>query len=161
MDSRYSALEEGGGGGGSRSSLPHGGDNILNSSRRQLSGIMRRRGINSCRRCVIFLVVAVGVVILPLGMLYTFEGIENGKGELAVEKPSVNVISEIHASTTSAVIASQSSTSASSISLPAPTTTSGWSQTWSELPRRNLTRYVDPLIGTEGHGHCTLTRNRA
>jgi hypothetical protein len=109
----------------------------------------RSRGIRSCSRVIVFCLVAVGVILLPLGMMYVFEGIESGEGGLSspghhedlvpVEKPD-----DIITSTTSST-----STSVSSAVVAAPTV-----PVRDDLPIRQLTKFVDPLIGTEGQGHC-------
>jgi len=147
MDSRYSALEE-----GTRTRGP--------SQTRRISGsmLLRRRGLTSCRRCVLFLVVAVGVIILPLTTLYTFEGIENGTGALAVETPiTVDVVHPLDPLASNKADPKPTS-STGRVELPTlrPTASSSLQQqkpAWTELPKRNLTQYVNPLIGTEGLGH--------
>jgi hypothetical protein len=94
----------------------------------------------------VFCLVAVGVILLPLGMMHVFEGIQSGQGGLShhddlvpVQKPD-----DIVASTTSST-----STSVSSAVVAAPTV-----PVRDDLPIRQLTKFVDPLIGTEGQGHC-------
>ena len=146
MEARYAELEENIGG----SSF---------SPRRRYTSTMRRRGLQSCRRCALFLLIAVGVVILPMGLLYTFEGIENGKGELAsVSQAKPDEVEQV----TNASMTSISPTSIKSATVSTPivasltTAASTLRPTWTELPKCNLTQYVDPLIGTEGSGHCIL-----
>jgi putative alpha-1,2-mannosidase len=145
MDVRYSALEEG------RKS-----DSAPRTRQISVGPMLGRRRLQSCRRCVLFLVIAVGIIILPFGTLYTFEGIENGKGALAVERPDEQVVSGVDsdASTVSIVWPTTSATRiASPTAVPTTTTSALDRPTWI-LPRRNLSEYVDPLIGTEAQGHC-------
>src|SRR5271170_4710096 len=48
---------------------------------------MRTRRLPVRTRVLLFAVVAVGVVLLPFGLLYAFEGIESGEGGLIVDRP--------------------------------------------------------------------------
>jgi hypothetical protein len=123
-------------------------------------------------RVVLFVFVAFAVVLLPFMTLYVFDGMErkddrlggsvgsdhddewggSAEGEAehevgVVEGPMMSSVVEVSAS--SSVSSSVLSTSASS--LPSVATPLRL-----DLPVRQLTQYVSPLIGTEGKGHGTL-----
>ena len=92
-----------------------------------------------------FILVAMGVVMFPMGLLGVFEGIENGQGKLAIPTTGGH-----HEAETTNVSASEDSVT-STVAPANPT-----SSPRNDLPERELTLYVDPIIGTEGLGHCTL-----
>ena len=122
---------------------------------------LRRRRFGNCTRVIVFFAIAFGVVILPLGMLRTMEGIENAQGGLMTSSDG-----QTHKEVTSSVIVSAVAEVTPALSsITAPAVTSSVSSVTSSapssspqsarpnLPERELTKYVDPLIGTEGYGH--------
>ena len=122
----------------------------------------RNRRISMPTRALLFAVVAVGVVLVPFGLLYTFEGIESREGGLIVNRPhvpgnittGVRPITDLLDATPIAITSSSTSTELSSAIQS--TTPSSSPVVRQDLPERELTPYVNPLIGTEGFGHCTL-----
>ena len=101
-------------------------------------------------RLILCLLVAIGVVVLPYGLLHTFEGLEIGLTTV-VQHP-------YDSSTTTALADRPQVTSASFSSSSSPAAASSPSVSLSpsrrpDLPERKLTPYVNPLIGTEGKGH--------
>lgn len=108
--------------------------------------------LNVRTRVGLIILVAIGVIFFPYGILHTFEGMENEWNGLTVvehphdsptEVPAVGALPGItHASQES----SAASWTLPPISRPHPPRP--------DLPERKLTSYVDPLIGTEGPGHC-------
>jgi hypothetical protein len=104
-------------------------------------------------RIIVFLLVAFGIVVLPYGMLHTFEEMENGKNGLTTvvehphdspDKPEV---------VGAPPLTDASSSSSSSVSSTFLATSPVPSSSRPDLPERLLTPYVNPLIGTEGYGH--------
>jgi hypothetical protein len=102
-------------------------------------------------RIILFLLVAFGIVVLPYGMLYRFEEMENGKSGLTtvVEHPPDSPDKAEVVGAPLLTDASSSSTASSTL----PATSSAPSSSRPDLPERRLTPYVNPLIGTEGYGH--------
>ena len=114
---------------------------------------MRVTHLHGRTRVLLFLFVAVGMVLLPYGMLYIFEGMETEQG--GISTPFETHLHDIPASTTIVnakpeVIIAPSSTTFTTSPTPSP------SPAGLDLPKRALTPYVNPLIGTEGFGHCTI-----
>jgi hypothetical protein len=97
----------------------------------------------------VFILVAMGVVLFPMGLLGLFEGIENGQGKLAIPTNGGH-----HEAETTNVSASEDSVK--SVTSSVAITSNPTSSPRNDLPERELTLYVDPIIGTEGPGHCTL-----
>ena len=125
---------------------------------------MRTRRLPVRTRVLLFAVVAIGVVLLPFGLLYAFEGIESREGGLIVERPpvpgsttttGVRPVQDPQDATPIA-ITSSSTISIAITSATQSTTPSSSPPARQDLPERELTPYVNPLIGTEGLGHCTL-----
>lgn len=123
---------------------------------------MRTRRLPVRTRVLLFAVVAVGVVLLPFGLLYAFEGIESGEGGLIVESPPVpgNATTtgvrpaQDPQDATPIAVTSSSTISIMIASVTQSTTPSSSPPLRQDLPERELTPYVNPLIGTEGLGHC-------
>ena len=123
--------------------------------------LIRPWRIDGCTRFLLYIFVALQIILLPLGMLYIFAGMESDETMLSTEpdshhdhehehEPVVTSAAEIPLSSTSILqtstaISTSSITTASASSLP-------------DLPKRELTNFVDTMIGTEGYGHCTLLR---
>lgn len=126
---------------------------------------VRLRRYGNCTRVIVFFVIAIGVVILPLGMLRTMEGIENSQGGLTTSFDghsheddisssifaSVSVVAEVTVMS-SLISISTAPTAVSSIVSSVPSSSPAVARP--DLPERDLTPYVDTLIGTEGYGHC-------
>jgi hypothetical protein len=99
-------------------------------------------------RVIPFLFVAVGITALTYGMLYIFEGMETEQGGM----PSLidEYLDHTQADTTAVHAKPQVIVTSSTTSTISPTLSPGRP----DLPERVLTQYVNPLIGTEGFGHC-------
>ena len=120
---------------------------------------MRARRLPVRTRVLLFLAVAVGVVLLPFGLLYAFEGIESGESGLIVEpshgvESSSTAVRPVTDLLDATPTVSSSSVSVAIISATPSATPSLSPPIRQDLPERELTPYVDPLIGTEGLGHC-------
>ena len=107
------------------------------------------------RRVVLFLFVAFVLVLVPWMTLYVSEGIQSNKDALIMpggqhdgdeSKNGTDLEGTEGADRTSVVLVP--STPVSSSPEPEPT-----SVRRPDLPVRELSRYVNPLIGTEGRGH--------
>lgn len=119
---------------------------------------MRARRLPVRTRVLLFAVVAVGVVLVPFGFLYAFEGIESGNGGLIVE-PTGSTTTTAVGPITDLLDATPTAASGTSVSVAIPfatpsATTPSSPYLRQDLPERELTPYVNPLIGTEGLGHC-------
>jgi len=122
----------------------------------QYSRSMQRRFLTrrlpSRTRVLLYLVVAVGVILLPYGMLHVFEGMESRQGGLIIpvddhshdsipDSPSrVSTTTEIPVASSTMSFVTSGEVATPSITRP-------------DLPVRRLTSFVNPLIGTEGSGH--------
>lgn len=116
---------------------------------------MRTRRLPVRTRVLLFAAVAVGVVLVPFAFLYAFEGIESGSGGLIVEQTGSSTTTTAVRPITDLLDATPSAASGTSISVAIPSaTTSSSPYLRQDLPERELTPYVNPLIGTEGLGHC-------
>lgn len=112
--------------------------------------------IDSCTRFGLYILLALQIIMLPVGMLYIFAGIESDKTILSTSpeghhdhehEPIITSAVELSLSSTSVILTSTSSTSSVTVASASARP---------DLPKRDLTNYVDTLIGTEGYGHCTL-----
>jgi hypothetical protein len=85
-------------------------------------------------------------------MLGVFEGIENGAG---IATTHAEGIAMTHGTgTATAHDDLQAATTSSAAAAATTSTTTAPAPVRNDLPKRELTRHVDPLIGTEGYGHC-------
>ena len=109
---------------------------------------MRVTCLHGRTRVIPFLFVAVGIIALTYGMLYIFEGMEAEQGGIPtpIDEHLHHTPADTVVNARPEVIVTSSTTSTIS-----PTLSSGRP----DLPERVLTQYVNPLIGTEGFGHCT------
>jgi len=121
--------------------------------------LIRPWRIDGCTRFLVYIFVALQILLLPLGMLYIFAGMESDEAMLSTEpdshhdhehEPVVTSAAELPLSSTS-ILQTSTTISTSSIRIasasPLP-----------DLPKRELTNFVDTRIGTEGSGHCTLLK---
>ena len=113
--------------------------------------------IDSCTRLVLYILVALQIVLLPLGMLYTFAGMESDKTMLSnnpeghhdhEHEPEPAITSALGLRLSSTTV-SATTLSTSSVAIPSASARP-------DLPKRELTNFVDTFIGVEGYGHCYL-----
>lgn len=99
-------------------------------------------------RFIPFLFIVVGIIALTYEMLYIFEGMETEQGGM----PTLidEHLDHTQADTTVVHAKPQVIITSSTTSTISPTLSPGRP----DLPERVLTQYVNPLIGTEGLGHC-------
>lgn len=92
-------------------------------------------------------------------MLYIFAGIESD-GTILSTGPDGHHDHEHEPVVTSALETPASSTAVlqTSIAISTSSVTIASASPLPDLPKRQLTNYVDTLIGTEGYGHCILLR---
>lgn len=125
--------------------------------------LIRPGRIDGCTRFLLYIFVALQIILLPFGMLYIFAGMESDETMLSTapdshhdheheHEPVVTSAAELPLSSTSILqTPTATSSSTSSITIASASPLPG-------LPKRELTNFVDTLIGTEGYGHCTLLR---
>jgi hypothetical protein len=99
------------------------------------------------RRLFVFLLVAIGVVVLPYGLFHTFEGMNIGGDG------STTIVQHPYNSSTTTALAERPQVTNTSSHAAASSSVSLSPSRRPDLPERKLTPYVNPLIGTEGKGH--------
>lgn len=104
-------------------------------------------------RLILLILAAIGIVLFPYGMLQVFEGMEKGQGGLTIIPPPHTVpvmnVNVTALPTVSNALSDSSSTSSSTLLSTSQTSL----PLRPDLPKRQLTSFVNPLIGTEGPGH--------